>query len=198
MVYCLVIDYSPSLIFCEVAADCKRIRSSENELECLPDTSPLATVYFRTEGKTAWWIGAFRLLCRQARTWRAGHQTRGKGSCGDEGRGAGPQTSHLPPLLPRGLQGMGTLPVPSPKLRPSHPPPPILSVRSVYWPGASTVWPWWPFLPPFSPTTSIIWTPAPESVSFPSCLSSLLSSVMLLHLGFNSASKNIFSIRALR
>lgn len=50
------------------------------------------------------------------------------------------------------------------------------------------------FSPTFSQTTSIIWTPAPESVSFPSCLSSLLCSVMLLHLGFNSASKYISSI----
>lgn len=93
-----------------------------------------ATVYFCMERRAVWWIGEFRLLGRQARTWRAGHQTRGKGSCGDEGRGAGPQTSHLPPLLPRDLQGMGTLLVASPKFAPSHPPPPILSVRSVYRP----------------------------------------------------------------
>lgn len=131
----------------------------------------------------AWWIRAFRLVCWQARTWRAGHQTRGKGSCGDEGRGAGSQTSHLPPLLPRGLQGMGTLLVPSPKRHPSHPPPSILSVRFVYRPGASSVWPWWPFSPTFFPNNSIICTPAPESVfSFLSLFFVLLCDVALLWL----------------
>lgn len=59
------------------------------------------------------------VLGRQARTWRGRHQTSGKGRCGDEGREDGPQTSHLPPLLPRGLQGMGTLLVSSQKLHPT-------------------------------------------------------------------------------
>ena len=44
---------------------------------------------------------------RRARTRRGGHQTRKEGEM-KGGRKAGPQTSHLPPLLPRGLQGMGT------------------------------------------------------------------------------------------
>lgn len=151
-------------------------------------------LFFYAEGRTAWWIGAFRLPRRQARTWRAGHQTSGKGSCVDEGRGAGPQTSHLPPLLPRGLQGMGTSLVPSPKNSvlptPSHPP--ILSVRSVYRAWCLLCLALMAYSPTFSPHHLY-------HLDSRICVFSFLSFffVVFCDVGFNPASKNIFSISAL-
>ena len=59
-----------------------------------------------------WWIGLFpssvdRQQTNQDREKRTPGQGR-KGRSRAGGREAGPQTSHLPPLLPRGLRGMGT------------------------------------------------------------------------------------------
>lgn len=74
---------------------------------------------------------------------------------------------------PQGPAGHGNLTCLLPKT-PSHTPP-ILLEEHFYWPGVCSAWPRSAFLPPFFPTSiRLSLTFGPESLSFPSRLSSLL------------------------